>query len=129
MASQSVHDAAKAIAKALDGPDSAGQTARQIAAYVVESRTVKDIPVLICQVEAIRRRRGIVEAVLSSARPVESGQRSQIERIIRTHVPNATRIIMVERLDPSLVGGVRVHVAGKEFDVTVREKLNRLKHI
>lgn len=129
MAIQSAKSVAQAIAAQLDRASDPKLAARQIAAYLVESRSVKNTADLIRRIETIRAKHGVVEAVVSSAFPVESGQRSQIERIIRNHIPYAAKIIIVERIDPDLVGGVRVHVAGKEFDLTVRDKLNRLKHI
>lgn len=127
--SHSSKDVAAVIAKLLDRSSDPAKAAKQIAAYLVDSKSVKVAGSLLRRVEAVRQKDGVVEAVISSAHPVENGQRSQIERIIHKHLPNATKIILVDRIDPTLIGGVRVHVAGKEFDVTVRDKLNRLKHV
>lgn len=128
MAQSSTDDIAAVLARYIDKASDSGTVARRIAAYLVESRSVKQATSIFRSIESARRKKGLVEAVVRSARPVTSGQRSQIERIIRRHVPDANKILVVEHVDPTLIGGVAVRVAGKEFDLTVRNKLERLKH-
>ena len=69
--------------------------------------------------------RRVSAADIVSATPLEPGQRSAIVRAVEaaTGMGVETR----EALDPSVLGGVRVTVAGRTYDGTVRQRLRALR--
>jgi F0F1-type ATP synthase delta subunit len=119
---------ARAIVRYIERDPQNQSIARRIAAYLVESRSVKDTAIILRTVETMRRKKGIAEAQVTTARPLSADQRSHIERVVRKYVPEATTVTIVEHVVPEVIGGITVHVAGKELSASVREKLNRLKH-
>ena len=70
-------------------------------------------------------RLGLVRAEISSARELNSGEREQIERVLGIKVGKYIRAFY--SVDPKLLGGVRAQVASKEYDATVRGRLDRLR--
>ena len=65
---------------------------------------------------------GIIEAVAFTAAPLRP---EQLERLrIRLAGLTGKRVTMENRVDPSVLGGVRLEYEGVELDSTVRQKLD-----
>jgi F0F1-type ATP synthase delta subunit len=128
------------IAAALaDKADRAGVStaslSQEIAAYLLVSRRTSELDSLLRDVMEIRSTRGIVEVTAVTAHPLTAAVRADIEREARTYLltaagaPAASKIIISERLDESVVGGVRLELANQQLDLSVRAKLNRFKQL
>ena len=70
------------------------------------------------------RQAGKIEATLTSAHPLSETQRAQaIEQLTRTlDAP----VVLHPRVDPRLIGGAIVQVAGVTYDASVRTQLHKL---
>lgn len=76
-------------------------------------------------VEQYRVVRGIKEATVTSAVPLSEGQLKDIqERLVER---TAMTIEMVEKVDPAVLGGVKVKIGDLQFDATVSKQLESLK--
>ncbi len=75
--------------------------------------------------EVVDSRLGWVRAEIASAHEVSPQQREEIERALGTQLGKFIRATYV--VDTSLIGGVRARVASKEYDATVRGKLESMR--
>jgi F0F1-type ATP synthase delta subunit len=100
-----------------------------VAAFLLEQNQVDDIESLMRDVIAYRAKHGFIEATAVSAYPLSSIVKADIMRELEVDLPDAKSYILNERIDPSLVGGVRIEMANEELDLTVRSKLNTLKRL
>lgn len=77
-------------------------------------------------IEQYREVKGIREAIVTSAVPLTDKQLEEIkERLVkRTNL----EIQMVEKIDPSVLGGIKVKMRDLQFDATVSKQLESLKH-
>jgi F-type H+-transporting ATPase subunit delta len=75
--------------------------------------------------EVVDSRQGWVQAEIASAHEVKKPQREEIERALGTQLGKFIRATYI--VDPSLIGGVRARVASKEYDATVRGKLENMR--
>ena len=75
--------------------------------------------------DVVDERLGWVRAEIASAHEVAPAQREEIERALGTKLGKFIRATYV--VDPSLIGGVRARVASKEYDATVRGKLEHMR--
>jgi len=75
--------------------------------------------------EVVDQRLGWVRAEIASAHEVSAPQREEIERALGTRLGKFIRATYV--VDPSLIGGVRARVASREYDATVRGKLENMR--
>ena len=75
--------------------------------------------------EVVDSRLGWVRAEIASAHEVAAPQREEIERALGSRLGKFIRATYV--VDPSLIGGVRARVASKEYDATVRGKLDNMR--
>lgn len=73
----------------------------------------------------VDERLGWIPAEIASARELTTEQRGEIERSLGDRLHK--RIRASYRTDPALLGGVRVRVASREYDATVRGKLESMR--
>lgn len=75
--------------------------------------------------EVVDERLGWVRAEIASASELTPEQRNQIEKSLGAKLGKFIRAEY--RVDPSLLGGIRANVASKEYDATLRGKLDSLR--
>jgi F-type H+-transporting ATPase subunit delta len=93
---------------------------------VITHRRVLDLKAMRQSFEdVVDDRLGWVRAEIASAHEVAGPQREEIERALGTQLGKFIRATYV--VDPSLIGGVRARVASKEYDATVRGKLESMR--
>ena len=68
---------------------------------------------------------GIVEAVATSAAPLPEAQREALRARLCAISGRDVRLLL--RVDPNLIGGVRVEMEGRRYDNTIQNKLERLR--
>ena len=68
---------------------------------------------------------GIAEALVTSAVPLQEEQKSAL--IEKLQKLCAKTIILSEKIDPKVVGGLKVEVAGKTLDGTVSARLKEIR--
>ncbi len=68
---------------------------------------------------------GIAEAVVVSPAGLKEDEKARLKEKLQTITGKS--IILTEKTDPEVLGGVRVMVDGKLFDGTVRGRINELK--
>ncbi len=96
--------------------------ASEIAAYVIAERRTSELDAILREVNKLRNEQsGIVEATVTSAHPW-SATKKEIKKIL-----NHDNLVINEVVDPAVIGGVRVETSEKSLDLTVRNRLNKLK--
>jgi F0F1-type ATP synthase delta subunit len=71
----------------------------------------------------------IVEVETVSAHPIDAAAKTLVQSRIKAVYPAVKRIIITERHDPNVLGGVRLELANQQLDLTARGKLNRFKQL
>lgn len=68
---------------------------------------------------------GIVEATVTSAVPLSEND----QEALRQKLQNMSRrkVALITRVDPAVIGGVRVEMDGRRYDNTIQNKLGRLR--
>jgi len=84
------------------------------------------LPQILNEVEAIQvQKSGGLMGELISAIPLDGSTVSSITQAISKKMNKTVRL--KEKVDPSLIAGLRVNVGGATFDSSVRTKLNKVK--
>ncbi|MBR1820116.1 MAG: ATP synthase F1 subunit delta [Clostridia bacterium] len=68
---------------------------------------------------------GIVEARVTSAVALNEEERAALR--VRLSKISGRQVSLIEAVDPSVIGGVRVEMDGKRYDNTIQDRLGRLK--
>lgn len=67
---------------------------------------------------------GIVEASVTTAVPLDDGQWKKLME--KLSAMTGKQIVLKERLDPAVLGGVRLEMDGKRYDNTVQSRLTAI---
>lgn len=102
---------------------------RQVAAYLLSERRTDQLESIMRDVQGDWAAAGYVEVIASSAHPLTAAVRTDIKRKIGKLYPGAKTVIVTERRDPAVIGGVRLSLADRQLDLTVEAKLNKFKQL
>jgi F-type H+-transporting ATPase subunit delta len=104
--------------------DEAGLAAvtREVAAFLVDTKRIRELDLLVRDIEAELALRGIVVADVTSAYPLTDGIKKEIGDLV-----GAKDLKLRETIDGDVLGGVRVDIPGGRFDGTIRHRLAVLK--
>jgi len=108
---------------------STGKLGREVAAYLLDTRQTADLESLLRDVMEYRAQHGVVEATAVSAHDLTAATVKEIEAILKKEYPHVKSVHVISRLDPTVVGGVRVEMANEQLDLTVRDRLDTFKRL
>lgn len=101
--------------------------AQEVAAYLLDTGRTGQLNSLARDMVKERVSDGIVEVTAVSAHALTDSVRADIRAQVEQLYPNATQIIINDRIDVTVVGGVRLEFPEQQLDLSVRNKLNRFK--
>ena len=70
--------------------------------------------------------KGIGKATVTTAVPLDSKARTDIEKLVRTY-SDKKAIELIEKVDPDLIGGFILNVGDRQVDASIRHKIKTLK--
>jgi len=111
---------AYAVERLLSGAKKA-EVLRELAAYLVDTRRTRELELLVRDMEDALAERGIVVASVTTARPLSSELKAEVEKLV------GGKAQLRSAIDESVLGGIRVELPGKRYDGTIRHKLLQLK--
>ena len=106
------------VADAADSKSGLSAALRDVAAYLIDSRRLREVDLVVRAIEDEFAERGVVVARVATARPLTAELKAAVEAII-----GAKEIHMLESVEPELIGGVRIETPGNLLDATIKRKL------
>ncbi len=120
---------AKYAADQLTNGSSVEETAKKLAAALVENGQQANLDYLMSDIAAELESRGqLAVSQVTSARPLSAELRQQLIAKLKQST-GVEAVLLEEQVDKQLVGGLRVETAGKVWDSSLRRKLQQLKEI
>ena len=98
----------------------------ELAAYLVETRRSSEADLLARDIETALIRKGIIVATAVSARKLSEQAKKSIESYIRDQYKEVRQITLREKIDESLLAGVRLELPDKQLDRSAKAKLEQL---
>ncbi len=102
---------------------------KEVAAYLLSEHRVDELASLMRDVQADWAESGYVEVAAYSAHPLNAVAKKDITRQVKTLYPRARSIVITEKRDPGVIGGVRIGLPDRQFDLTVESKLRTFKQL
>jgi len=122
MSTPSRQELAEVILEMAD-KQSGKRLSESVAAYLVANRRTGDLDAIIREVARLRQQRdGVTEVTATTAHKLNDQLRRNIKSILDTK-----KLIINEVVDAEVLGGVRLETSEELLDLTVRNRLNRLK--
>ena len=118
---------AQYAAEQLAKHESPMKLANYLAAYLAETKQIKQADMLLHDIESVLASRyGLIMADVTTARPLPESLRTAVTALVKqTH--KADRVVLSELVNPDLIGGVTVTTPSGYFDGSVRKKLQNLQ--
>lgn len=104
---------------------SPAKLAKQLAAYLIDTRRTREYELVVRDIEAALAERGTVIADVTSAYSLSASSKTDITALIGK-LRSATTVKLREHIDPSVLAGVRIDLPGEQLDQTAKRKLTRL---
>lgn len=120
---------AKVIAERTLQLQESTQLKEAIAGYLIEEGRIAELDSLMRDVLNYRAKHGYVEVTVVSAYPVTAVVRADVLAAVKKEYPSGKSFVINQRIDPAVVGGLRIELAGEELDLTVQAKLNTFKRL
>jgi len=76
-------------------------------------------------IELYRSKNNIESAVITVAKPLTDKQRAEIKA--KLAAASGKDIVITEKVDPAMIGGVKIRLGDKEFNGSIAAQLNKLK--
>ena len=99
---------------------------QELAAYLIEKKRVSELELIVRDIEAALLARGTAIAEVVTARKLTAETQAQIEKFVASQHPGVT-VQLRTRVEPDVLGGAKIGLAGEELDGTIRRKLTTLK--
>jgi F-type H+-transporting ATPase subunit delta len=98
----------------------------QLAGYLVETRRTKELDLIVRDIEFNLSQKGIVLATITSAFDLSVETKKALEEFVKSKT-QATQVSLSSVVEPSVLGGVKISIPGRELDQTVAHQLTVLK--
>jgi F-type H+-transporting ATPase subunit delta len=96
-------------------------------AVAITNRRLTDLPALISGFAAyVAAKRGEIIATVTTAHPLTDLQRTQLRARLTESGYSSVRL--VEHLDPTLLGGLKLKIGAKLYDTSLKSRLSRLNY-
>ena len=123
-----LHQVASVLAKqSLKAGSNQTKFSRQIAAYLLSTNRTGELESLLRDMTLYRAEDGIVEVTAVSAFDLPAHIKQDLRSRVKQLYPEAKEIIINERRDPSLVGGLKLELPDAQLDLSIRAKLNQFR--
>lgn len=103
--------------------------AQEIAAYLLQEKRTAELESILRDIMQYRTEHGSLEAVAVSAHNLKPQVMEEITQLLKSAYPHAKSVNLSQRLDESVIGGVRIDMANEHLDLTVSAKLAKFKRL
>lgn len=112
------------VADNIDSPD----IADRLAGFLIDNNRVSELDSILRDVIELRAsERGIVEIDITSAFEIDKTTEGLIKNKVKQVYPQTEKVIMHKSINKNLIGGVDIKFANANLDLTIKNKLNKLR--
>jgi len=98
----------------------------QLGAYLIESGRTKEAELVVRDIQTALLTRGKAIVTVTAARPLSAEAKSDVEQFVKSHYENIQNVELIEEIDESVLGGVRIALPNAVLDATAKTKLESL---
>lgn len=117
---------AEHIAERLLAGDSQEKLTKQVAAYLIENRRTKELSLMVRDIQYYLAEKGHVAGTVTAAAELSEATQKAIQSFTQSET-GATKVHLDTIVDPTVLGGIRLSIPGKELDTTISRKITLLK--
>lgn len=99
---------------------------RDIAAYLIDSGRTSEAALVVRDIEAMLVDAGTAIGTVTSARALSTDSLKRIEDFVKASDVRIKHVTLSEKIDESLIGGIRLEIPGAQLDASVKAKLDMI---
>ena len=99
---------------------------RDIAAYLIDSGRTSEAALVVRDIEAMLVDAGTAIGTVTSARALSADSLKRIENFVKASDVRIKHVTLREKIDESLIGGIRLEIPGAQLDASVKAKLDMI---
>ncbi len=127
MTSVSNRRLARGFVKQLHSGQSPKRLVSQLAAIIVEQKKVNETDLILNDISGeFEKQMSTTNAVVYSVHELNSSIRVEVAKLIK-QTSKTDKVILNEKIEPSLLGGVRIETPESEIDLSIKNKLKSLE--
>lgn len=115
------------LANFIDQKSETKDIAKAIASYLIDTKQTQSLDSLLRDVTVARESRGIYEISVVSSHSLDQKQITAIKDYFSKSFDDVKEVVVHTKIDPSLLGGLRIESANYLIDRTLKSKLNHIK--
>lgn len=115
------------VASLIDRKSSDKGIASQVASYLIDTKQTLKLDPLMRDVMSARELAGTYELDVTSAHELSQLQLGEIKAYIKAHFANCKHVTIHQKVDPTLLGGIRIESANYLIDRSLKSQLNHIK--
>lgn len=100
--------------------------ARELAAYLIESRRTRELDVMIRDIQYYLSEKGYVMGTITTAHELTATMKKAIEAYAKKK-SGASKLQLEPVVDEAVLGGVKINLPSRELDTTIARQLTILK--
>lgn len=98
---------------------------KPLAAYLVETRRIREAELIVRDIESALADRGVLLADVATSRELTADTERAVTDYLKQAV-GAADVAIRSHVDPLLLGGIRIETPGRRLDATLRHRLDQL---
>lgn len=114
------------VADRLIAGDDQAHLMQQVAAYLIESGRTSEVSLTLRDIQYYLSEKQHLTGTVVSARELSQASRDALHTYLAAET-GAAHISIAESIDPTLIGGIRLSLPGKELDTSLSRKITVLK--
>jgi F0F1-type ATP synthase delta subunit len=126
MATLSRRKLADRAASRLKAGDSKREVLQELAAYLIDTHRTGEAELVVRDIETRLTLNGVIVGTVVSARELTAAAKKDIEALIKHQYGEKSQVMLRERVDESLIGGIRLELPDRQMDASVKAKLEKL---
>lgn len=99
---------------------------KQLAAYLIENRRTDELDLIVRDVDYFLSQSGHVNVQVTAAFDLSAEAQKAIQKLVKTQT-SAKTIEVDTLLDPTVLGGARIDIPGRQLDQTILHQLTTLR--
>jgi F0F1-type ATP synthase delta subunit len=103
--------------------------AKEIAAYLMDENITTSLDSLVRDIMQYRSNKGIVEATAVSVSELSPNVINDLVKMVKDEYPGANQVVINQKIDEDVIGGLRLDFANEHLDMSVKAKLNKFKRL
>lgn len=104
------------------------KVSKVVAEFLLKNSRTRELQSIMRDVSLARvKKELVVEVTASSASPISASHEAQVRKTVKKVYPEAKKVIINNRIDESLIGGIKLEMPDKQLDMSVESKITKLR--